>query len=61
MKAKQKPKYEYMAVHLPRNTKKRVRAIAAEMETSMGRASEKLLELGLDEYLKKTQTPAVAE
>ncbi|GHV82632.1 hypothetical protein AGMMS49991_11900 [Spirochaetia bacterium] len=54
MKRKQAKKavYEYMSVHLPRATKRRVRSIAAEMELPIGRASEKLIELGLEEYLK---------
>ncbi|GHU93746.1 hypothetical protein FACS189479_05570 [Spirochaetia bacterium] len=54
MRKKQAKKavYEQMSVHLPRATKRRIRFIAAEMELPIGRASEKLIELGLEEYLK---------
>jgi hypothetical protein len=60
MKAKQKPKYEYMAVHLPRLTKKRLRVIAAEMELPLGKAAEKLMEMGLA-ALERQKQPEPAE
>lgn len=61
MKSKTKPdKYEYAAVCLPREVKRKVRHIAAEMETSIGRASRQLIELGLDEY-NRQQATAKAE
>jgi hypothetical protein len=51
-KATKKPKKcEYVAVCLPRETKRKVRTIAAEMETSLGRAALRLIELGLEEYI----------
>jgi hypothetical protein len=53
-KAVKKPKkYEYTAVYLPRETKRKVRTIAAEMETSLGRAALRLIELGLEEYIAR--------
>jgi hypothetical protein len=61
MKAKQKPKYEYMAVHLPRLTKKRLRVVAAEMEVPLGRAAERLMELGLAALELQKQPEGQAE
>jgi hypothetical protein len=66
MKASKKTKYEYMAVHLPRPTKKRLRMIAAEMELPLGRAAERLMEKGLAELeleleRERQKPPAQAE
>jgi hypothetical protein len=47
-----------MAVHLPRFTKKRLRVVAAEMEVSLGRAAERLMEMGLAELERQQQPPA---
>jgi len=47
---KRKEETEYTAICMTRSTKRKVRIIAAKMETSIGRASEKLIELGLTEY-----------
>jgi hypothetical protein len=61
MKVPQKPEYEYMAVHLPRPTKKRLRVIAAEMEIPLGRAAERLMEMGLAELERQKQPEPAAE
>ena len=61
MKSKQKNKYEYVAVCMPRDTKRKVRSVAAELETSLGRASQRLLEIGLDEYEKRLTSQASPE
>jgi hypothetical protein len=61
MKVTQESKYEYMAVHLPRPTKKRLRLIAAEMEMPLGKAAECLLEMGIAALDRKNQGGAEAE
>jgi len=45
---------EQTTVNLPVETKKQVRIIAAELNTSMGNAALELIKLGLAEY-QKTQ------
>jgi hypothetical protein len=57
---KSSSKYEYTAVHLPRHTKKRLRVIAAEMEVPLGRAAERLIEMGLS-VLERRKQPETAE
>jgi hypothetical protein len=61
MKATHKTQYEYMAVHLPRLTKKRLRVIAAEMELPLGKAAEKLMEMGLSVLERQKQPDPAAE
>ena len=43
-------KYEYTGVSLPKPLKQEVRLIAAGMETSIGKAAMRLIELGIEEY-----------
>jgi hypothetical protein len=47
---KETKKYEYTGVSLPRHLKQEVRLIAASMETSIGKAAMRLIELGIEEY-----------
>jgi hypothetical protein len=51
--------YEYTGVSLPRPLKQEVRLIAAGMETSIGKAAMRLIELGIKEY--KRQITAASE
>jgi hypothetical protein len=60
MKATHAKKYEYAAVCMPRDTKRKVRTIAAEMETSFGGTAQRLIEIGLDEYQKRQIRPMPA-
>jgi hypothetical protein len=42
--------HDQTTINLPRETKRKVRILAAEMGISMGRAALKLIELGLQDY-----------
>jgi plasmid stability protein len=46
---------EQTTVNLPVETKKQVRIIAAELNTSMGNAALELIKIGLAEYQKNPQ------
>jgi hypothetical protein len=46
-------KYEYTGVSLPKPLKQEVRLIAAGMETSIGKAAMRLIELGIKEYKRQ--------
>jgi hypothetical protein len=50
MKAKEAKKYEYTAVKLPLEIKRKVRLVAATKETSMAEAACFLLQIGLEQY-----------
>jgi hypothetical protein len=47
--------YKYTSIYLPRETSKRLRIMAAEMETSISSAGNKLIELGLKAYEKENE------
>jgi hypothetical protein len=49
-----KKQYEYTGVSLPKPLKQKVRLIAAGMETSIGKAAMRLIELGIEEYNRQT-------
>ena len=44
---------EQTTVNLPIETKKQVRMVAAELNTSMGKAALELIRIGLEEYRKE--------
>jgi hypothetical protein len=50
MKARETKKYEYTAVKLPLEIKRKVRLVAATKETSMAEAACFLLQIGLEHY-----------
>ena len=45
-------KHQYMGIKLPRDVKRQIRLLAAKNEISIAEMSLKLLESGLNEYLK---------
>jgi hypothetical protein len=59
---KETRQYEYTGVSLPRPLKQEVRLIAAGMETSIGKAAMRLIELGIQEYKRQiVESEYVAE
>jgi hypothetical protein len=52
--------FEYMNVMLPKEQKKQIRRIAAEMETSLSQAAQKLVAIGVEAYLSK-ESPAYTD
>ncbi len=45
--------YEYTNVATPKPLKQKIRFIAAKMETTMGKAAVRLIELGMEEYKRQ--------
>jgi hypothetical protein len=52
---------EQTTVKLPVDTKKQVRIVAAELNTSMGNAALELIKIGLLEYQKTANNPVYGD
>jgi hypothetical protein len=49
-------KYDQTTINLPKETKRKVRILAAEMGISMGKAALRLIEMGLEDYQYQNKT-----